>query len=309
MSTSASRSAALEQLAAKLDAVARQDNWDMLLAEFGDLRNPVAVKFDPSLARVATADVNKPRNRYLNVLAYDHTRVKLADVEAGESDYVNANFMQAPECKARYIAAQAPLRDTFAHFWQMVWEADVRVVAMLTPDIEQEQLKSDRYWPQLGMTQRYGRVSVTVESESKTSSYVSRALALRWLGTGPSSGTRESDNAPMHSVTHLHYLRWPDQGVPSPADSFTAFRQLFREAQGAFDVPAVVHCSAGCGRTGSFCVIDSAIDMVEHGYTKANVIHRVVDGFRGQRVGMVQTFPQYVFCHVAVAQAIRRLLL
>ena len=51
--------------------------------------------------------VNRPKNRFTNILPYDHSRVKLqpADDEEG-SDYINANFVPGFNSPREFIVTQ-----------------------------------------------------------------------------------------------------------------------------------------------------------------------------------------------------------
>ena len=54
-------------------------------------------------------DVNKAKNRYANVIAYDHSRVVLQSLDGVVgSDYINANFMDGYRQQNAYIATQVP---------------------------------------------------------------------------------------------------------------------------------------------------------------------------------------------------------
>ena len=69
-----------------------------------------------------------------------------------------------------FIATQAPLSDTAPDFWQMIWEQEVDVIAMLTAFTELGKQKCSVYWPQEPGPQhvhKYGDVSPRFSSNSK----------------------------------------------------------------------------------------------------------------------------------------------
>ncbi|KAG7277212.1 hypothetical protein CRUP_018866 [Coryphaenoides rupestris] len=78
-------------------------------------------------------EVNKPKNRYANVIAYDHSRVILAPIDGiTGSDYINSNYIDGYRKQNAYIATQGPLPETFGDFWRMVWEQRAATVVMMT---------------------------------------------------------------------------------------------------------------------------------------------------------------------------------
>ena len=72
----------------------------------------------------------------------DHTRVILEEVEAGNTDYINANRISYVSSdgsddhhsanRKEYIATQGCLQNTRTDFWQMVWQEKTRVIGKLT---------------------------------------------------------------------------------------------------------------------------------------------------------------------------------
>lgn len=65
-------------------------------------------------------------------------------------------------------------------------------------------------------------------------------------------------------ILHFHYTTWPDFGVPESPESFLNFLFKVRES-GCLSLehgPVVVHCSAGIGRSGTFCLVDTCLLLV-----------------------------------------------
>ncbi|XP_032363482.1 receptor-type tyrosine-protein phosphatase F-like [Etheostoma spectabile] len=78
-------------------------------------------------------EVSKPKNRYANVIAYDHSRVILTPVDGVPgSDYINANYIDGYRKQNAYIATQGPLPETLSDFWRMVWEQRTCTIVMMT---------------------------------------------------------------------------------------------------------------------------------------------------------------------------------
>ena len=93
---------------------------------------------------------NRAKNRYKNILPFDHTRVILIDVEPDSTDYINANRIlpdDEPTNKKAYIATQGCKDNTRRDFWQMVWQEDTRVIVMTTKEVEKSKVKYANYWP------------------------------------------------------------------------------------------------------------------------------------------------------------------
>lgn len=279
------------------------------------------------------------KNRYKDILPFEHARVRLQCSNDGFCDYVNASHLSASRSNKRYIATQGPLPATFEDFWSVIWEQDVRVIVMLTAESEGGQLKCHPYWK----GRDFGSIKLKALSEKKASldidkhrsnpnsmpcaSSSSHEFARRRANTTtysqsptqPPPGPKGSDVpyvtirkfalshaahpfAPMREITHLHFSAWPDFGTPAQPSHLLALVELANVMQrsvmplemssivgsraptidsvpvtwyddpepDAHSRPMLVHCSAGCGRTGTFCTVDSVIDMLKR-QRKANL--------------------------------------
>nr|XP_046237363.1 receptor-type tyrosine-protein phosphatase delta-like isoform X27 [Scatophagus argus] len=236
-------------------------------------------------------EVNKPKNRYANVIAYDHSRVLLSAIDGiPGSDYINANYIDGYRKQNAYIATQGSLPETFGEFWRMIWEQRSAIIVMMTKLEERSRVKCDQYWPTRG-TETYGLIQVTLLDTVELATYCVRTFALFKNG---SSEKRE--------VRQFQFTAWPDHGVPEHPTPFLAFLRRVKACNPPDAGPMVVHCSAGVGRTGCFIVIDAMLERIKH--EKTVDIYGHVTLMRAQRNYMVQTEDQYVFIHDALLEAV-----
>uniref|UniRef100_A0A8C5AZI3 protein-tyrosine-phosphatase n=1 Tax=Gadus morhua TaxID=8049 RepID=A0A8C5AZI3_GADMO len=236
-------------------------------------------------------EVNKPKNRYANVIAYDHSRVLLTAIDGiPGSDYINSNYIDGYRKQNAYIATQGALPETFGDFWRMIWEQRSGNIVMMTKLEERSRVKCDQYWPTRG-TETYGLIQVTLLDTVELATYCVRTFALYKNG---SSEKRE--------VRQFQFTAWPDHGVPEHPTPFLAFLRRVKACNPPDAGPMVVHCSAGVGRTGCFIVIDAMLERIKH--EKTVDIYGHVTLMRAQRNYMVQTEDQYVFIHDALQEAV-----
>lgn len=78
----------------------------------------------------------------------------------------------------RYIAAQGPLPNTSADFWQMVWEQHSSLIVMLTTQAERGRVKCHQYWPERYDVAKFGKLVVTGVKEELTPSFAFREFTL-----------------------------------------------------------------------------------------------------------------------------------
>ncbi|KAF8567392.1 hypothetical protein P879_05782, partial [Paragonimus westermani] len=239
---------------------------------------------------VAKLPENMNKNRYSNVLAYDHTRVILKDV-GHKSDYINANYIDGYHRRAAYIAAQGPIPATFDDFWLMVWEQGCNILVMISNFIERGRRKCDKYWPTSGQ-QLYGSISVRMVSETVRAFYTIRVFLVRHV--------RCKRGAKDRLVYHYQYTDWRDFDVPPSPLPVLKFIETSIQHWSLDNGPIVVHCSAGVGRTGTYICIESLIRQLkaEHVVT----IRSFLEHIRQQRMKLVQTEQQYAFIHDALRE-------
>uniref|UniRef100_L7M5R8 protein-tyrosine-phosphatase n=1 Tax=Rhipicephalus pulchellus TaxID=72859 RepID=L7M5R8_RHIPC len=275
----------VSQLAAHIEALKANDNL-RFSQEYESIDPGQQFTWEHS-----NLESNKPKNRYANVVAYDHSRVVLQPIEGiPGSDYINANYCDGYRRRNAYIATQGPLPETCGDFWRMVWEQHSVTIVMMTKLEERTRVKCDQYWPSRG-SESYGLMEVTLEDVQELATYCIRTFSLK------RSGYLE-----RREVRQFQFTAWPDHGVPDHPTPFLMFLRRVRAMNPPEAGPLIVHCSAGVGRTGCFVVIDSMLERMRHEGTVD--IYGHVTCLRAQRNYMVQTEDQYLFIHDALLEAV-----
>uniref|UniRef100_A0A5K3ELN6 protein-tyrosine-phosphatase n=4 Tax=Mesocestoides corti TaxID=53468 RepID=A0A5K3ELN6_MESCO len=230
-----------------------------------------------------------------------------------------------------YIAAQGPLPNTCLDFWQMCWEQKSELIVMLTSVQEQGRFKCHKYWPDPKNTFEYTwnqpkssikasptsgkrfqlRIS-NIKEEPRKDIFYREFQLQRTVSTANSFSTHNSPPSTYHlrvipftgdktsspeageirRVVQLQYVTWPDHGVPGDCGDLIEFVEQMRQLRGEINsVPAVVHCSAGIGRTGVVILLDTAVDMIRAGspVDPLEMVHQM----RNYREMLIQTPVRY----------------
>ncbi|XP_029686359.1 tyrosine-protein phosphatase non-receptor type 21 isoform X1 [Takifugu rubripes] len=255
---------------------------------------------------IAQQPESSDKNRFHDVLPYDSSRVELVPTKENNTGYINASHVKltAGGQEWNYIASQGPLSNTCQDFWQMVWEQGVSIIAMVTAEEERGREKSFRYWPRLGSrhnTVTYGRFKITTRFRTESGCYATTGLKIKHLLTGQE-----------RTIWHLQYTDWPDHGCPDDIKGFLTYleeiQSVRRHTNSISDpkntnLPVLVHCSAGVGRTGVVILSEILIACLEHNETLD--IPNVLLKLRAQRMMVVQTFAQYSFIYKVLIHYLR----
>ena len=301
---------------------------------------------------VAKLGDNKKLNRYINILPYDFNRIKLR-VPIDCIDYINGSYITGPlssessdqdvdleepitPCSVskyrnvNFIATQGPLQMTLVHHWQAIYENDVDIIVMLTKLREggdkdypaMGTVKCSQYWP---TTMEYpinvGNFRITLEEETDfTSDIKKRILSVKNIN----DDSENSDNSePKRIITQLHYVGWPDYGVPE-GDDILSLSNLVKKVRYVIQSnqskltqmrrsTVLVHCSAGVGRTGTFIIMYKVMDQIEEMFADNSVKTEKIDIFnevlalRSKRVEMVQSWAQYRFLYKSISEYIKHI--
>ncbi|CAN6602686.1 hypothetical protein TRVA0_002S01530 [Trichomonascus vanleenenianus] len=280
--------------------------YDIEMAEKNRLEEALNAPSENKEGMLAGVELGA-KNRYTNIWPFDHSRVRIRDASSPSADYINASYVSAKGSDRRYIATQGPLPATYEDFWKVVWYERIPVILMLTPEHEGGTLKCDLYWQDGVMGAIELRVigqSVVPLNTSSNSMVVIRRFELK---------NARDPSQPTHQTVQIQYTDWPDLGSPASPEDLLALSRLKEEyldpSRKKLDLEPIclVHCSAGCGRTGTFCTVDTATDIFEQYYRRGqmpefDVIHQVVHDLRRKRISMVQNLRQYGMCYETVLQ-------
>lgn len=231
------------------------------------------------------------KNRYKDIFPYEHSRVKLSLTPTQEyQGYINANFIDCPQLtKLKYIATQAPLLETTKDFTKLCKDNDISLIVSLTNQFENGVEKCYPYWND---TKNFEVLETT-----NLNDFVLRRLRLIKFDK---------------EILQIQILNWSDFDIMVENQQVEVLKLIYLKKVILDNLHkqnenVIVHCSAGCGRTGTFCTLDSVInskfemegsnvddqkDLIEF-----DPIFEIVENFRVQRISMVQNLRQYLFIY------------
>ncbi|KAJ4701171.1 Protein-tyrosine-phosphatase ptp1 [Melia azedarach] len=283
----------------------QQNKPHQITQEFAHLQaNRIRASEMARTCTVALDGVNLSKNRYTDILPFDRNRIVLSpckDYRPSARGYINASLIatSSSEKVSQFIATQGPLPHTYEDFWEMVLQYHCPAIVMLTRLVDNyKMVKCGDYFQAEDGPREFGNICIVTKWIKSTNT----PLVLRNLEVN----YKESEEPPM-SVLHIQYPEWPDHGVPQ--DTLTVREILKRlyllpPSLG----PIVVHCSAGIGRTGTYCTIHNTIQRILVGDMSALDLSNTIALFRSQRIGMVQTLEQYNFCYEAIIDELEDLI-
>ncbi|XP_050678387.1 tyrosine-protein phosphatase 69D [Leptidea sinapis] len=293
--------------------------------------------FPERSTHASEARENQPKNRYPDIKAYDQTRVKLTPQDGVPgSDYINANYVMGykgasdlNQERKKFICAQGPTDTTVNDFWRMIWEQGLELIVMLTNLEEYSKVKCSKYWPdEVRGARAFGAITVHHVSEKRYSDYIVRELRIskqpvnsegqpivenngvakrngdcgmnETTGSAPTS-PREQLRTESRVVRQYHFLMWKDFAAPEHPHSILRFIKRVNEAWSmCVSRCALVHCSAGVGRTGTLVALDCLLDQLRD--TAVAPVAATVAELRSQRNFLVQSLKQYVFVYRALVE-------
>lgn len=258
------------------------------------------------------------KNRYKDIFLFNHSRVFLRPV-GGRSpsqldcDYINASYLEPlPDISAfaadgkdfslkalngmRFIATQGPLSETIGDFWKCIVNQKCLLVVSLTNEVENGIQKCSSYWIPGVYDSGKDKLEVKLVLEEQSGNFFLRVFDILVHG-----GDRST-------VMQVHLDKWDDMTANVDVKDLLSIvflkQHILSHTSKSSRYPTIAHCSAGCGRTGVFCAVDSLVSILEYnnnGYAlPRDPVYDIVNNLRQQRILMVQTMRQYCLIYDAL---------
>ena len=230
---------------------------------------------------------NSKLDRYSDIKPYNHNRIEINS----KNKYINASPINIINQKY-FILTQGPKKETIEDFWTMVDENECKVIVMLCKDKEDGRKKCEKYWAKKIEMKNY---IISVSRKNKNDDFKIREIKLINLSSKIEK-----------TIIQIHFIDWPDHGVPDNQygkifETFIKMIELVEKNKGNY--PAVIHCSAGVGRSGTFTSMYYLKKEIEDQIKDSNAkevkfsIFNLVRKIKEMRLYSVQSYFQYQFIY------------
>lgn len=269
----------------------RYDQMNKIYWDSGPLTQPTNQLIHHDNKNIAQRHSSK--NRYPNILPYDDHIWKPQHAALPEDFFLNASPFD--EGDRLYVSTQGPLEGTIRDFLSAVVLSGCRIVLTLANIIENDRVKTEPWWDMCKLPMPlYGGYSIQYIDEEEYShpeAIDRQILIIRRFKV------RDSENNDVREIFQIQHFNWKDHGAPD--------RQLFRETQERVDklnpgkTPIVCHCSAGCGRAGTWIAADKIWRKIQSQLALGKKLHEIdidieaeIIQMRKIRAQMVQSVAQ-----------------
>jgi len=256
------------------------ERFDEISKEFLELKS--SIRFEPG--PISQLPLNRGKNRYINILPNEPTRVRLQGLP---NDFINANRVTFNSGN-KYIATQAPLPGTKEDFWYMIWQEKVSLIVMLTKLVENGKTKSDHYWPfDQQKEEACEGISIEMSDEIINAHWTERTFYL-------------SNDETSRKIKQIQLTTWSETELPDDIQFYQFLRhvkeeQTILENSAGDENPVVVHCSDGSLRTGLYICADQLLLQAEKEsyFDILNLVHKT----KLSRNFVIQHESQYKFLY------------
>ena len=170
--------------------------------------------------------------RYKSIIPYKDNKVLLNSSE----NFINASWIHMPY-PYYFIATQGPLPHTIEDFWTMCYENKVSVIVMLCNLIENDKEKCADYWNAKDLK----NFEIKILKEEKDGEIYIRNFQV--------FNKEVKDNL---AITQIHFTSWGDHNSLNEENFHEIIKIIKKLEEIKKENKAVIHCSAGVGRTGTF---------------------------------------------------------
>ncbi|XP_052763723.1 receptor-type tyrosine-protein phosphatase S-like [Mya arenaria] len=250
---------------------------------------------DEELQAIAINRLLTKKNRKHADIPGDSNRPHLSlFLETGESDYINAIYINSLKTKHRFLVAQTPLPGTVADFIALAVQETCSCIVSMEAHLEKDK-GVGLYFPGDKQTMKKAKVSVRSTTDQITRHFVKRYLHFELEGKTKKDVT----------IPHYEYLDWDTKhNVPKSPELFIAF---INEVEDVFKAshlkgPILLHCLNGAGKSGLFCVVSTLLEhlSVDNEVSVVNAVQRV----RARRPLAIPNKEQFYFCYECVLHSV-----